>query len=444
MRRRLLLATVLVLSSFLLPVTSYADEKLTFAGEDSEGSYVYEFKDHGSFTSSIQEGETAEVAYVETKDSLNISVMKDGAYYESDDFVFYENGNYVLMIYSENNEDFATFSFKISNNIFRSENDTDIEAKEIGDTQEDGDSDFNFDFSSESMSEVDLASYGDLTSFMENFGKRDAGEIDFDFDYSSELQEIVYSHDGKEYFSADVPNGAYVTGDVHVAKVRGDFSFYYYYNGEVDFSKSDAVYSEPGTYDFIVYVNLKDGGMGELHYGFTIMDEFVNDVEEIDTPKGFELKKVTRDGFELSNSGDSVMTDEDGYYSFTYVCKEHRGLSYNLAFTKDTVPPELNFSVDINAKRIKTPLTYSLKESDSVVRVQKDGNELNIGPDETIYTGGYFIFTVTDKAGNTNSYHFFAKTTYKVGKEGLILAGVFVVLVAIYMFLVRRASKYGV
>ena len=39
MRRRLLLATVLVLSSFLLPVTSYADEKLSFSGEDSEGSY---------------------------------------------------------------------------------------------------------------------------------------------------------------------------------------------------------------------------------------------------------------------------------------------------------------------------------------------------------------------------------------------------------------------
>ena len=442
MRRRLLLAMVLVLSSFLMPVNSYADEKLTFAGQDDEGSYVYDFKEYGSFTTSIKDGETAEVAYVETKDPLNITVMKDGAYYESDDFVFYENGNYVLMIYSENSEDFTTFSFKISNNIFKSESDSETETEDAN--EDDFSFDFSDDFSDESMDSFDLSSIGDFSSLLNNFGGKDAGRMDFDFGYSRELEEIVFSYEGKDYFVADVPNNACVTGDVHVAKTSSNFNFYYYYNDEVDFSKDDAIYSEPGTYDFVVYVSLKDGGMGEFHYGFTIMEECVNDIDKIVTPEGFELKKATRDGFDLKTSGDFVSTDEDGYYSFTYVCKGYRGLSYNLSFTKDTVPPELIFSEDINAKKIRTPLSYSLKEPDCTVKIQKDGYELNVGPDTPIYTGGYFFFTVTDKAGNSNTYSFYARTTYTVGKEGLILAGIFVVLVAIYMFLVRRASKYGV
>lgn len=445
------LLLVLILSSFLFPVTAFADESVSLAGKDEEGSYIYSFKDYGTFKSNLSEGETAEVGFIEYDDSLTVSVMKDGKPYEIEDGIFYENGNYVVFIYAGENNEYATFSFSIENNIFAGAGEDNSENKKEKEAEKEETVDLNsisvddMDLGVEGFGEnFDIESFGDISSLLRNYGESDNKQEKFDFGYSTELNEIVYSYNGTEYFSSDVPNRALVTGEVHVATVNPDFSYYYYYNDEIDFASEDAVYTEPGKYDFVVYVNLPEGGMGELHFGFTIMGEVTKDLSVVTAPEGFYIKKLTRDGFAIEASEEKAEIDVDGFYQAVFASRENRGLSYNLSFRKDTVPPTLTFSEDIYAKKVKAPIRYTIDEEGATVKAKMGGYAINIPEDTDINTRGQYSFIVTDEAGNVTEYYFYLTASYKFGVQGWIFVGVFVLVVGVYLVLVRIGSKYGV
>lgn len=450
--RKMLFAIILVVAPFLFTVSSFADERIKQTGTDSEGSFIYDFEDYGSFRTNLEEGKTFEVGFVEWDDSLLISLNKDGVSYQIDDTgLIFENGSYLMLVFAKGTSEYATFSFSISNDLFTGEEGrtTEGESEEPVEGENDAKtsaSDVLEESKSESVSELDAMldnfDLGGLESLLLEY--QDGEEIDGELEcrYSKEKNGFVYSYEDEDFFLSNVPNGAMSSEGVMVKPIE-DTGFYLYINEELTFTESSGLYEEPGDYDFVIFRNKKEGGLIQFHFRFSIIYGCQKDIESVPAPDNFDIEKVTCNG-EICEVGDSfVDTKEEGIYNIFFVSKEDKNSRYMLSFTKDCTPPVINFSKDVNQKKVRAPLTFTYTERNVTLDIKRNNMETVVEENVPINASGNYEFTITDEAGNSTHYSFYLRPYYRgYFPTGVyILLGVFIVLVVAYTMLDKQDNS---
>lgn len=435
--RKCLCILVLIVSSFLFSKEAVADERIKEVGKTEEGTFIYSFEDYGTFTTNLEEGKISEVGYLEWDDSLTVSISKDGKNVALDESgLIFENGNYLLLIFSKTGNEYATFSFSIENELGVTQEETKAEEKSEVEGKEPEKDDLSDAFSSFDFSTLeDMLNVNDESQY-------EVGKIDCD--YSDELKAFETSYNGENLIVSDIPEGAITSKEVYVKPVKG-ISAYLYLNGEMELVDSSGVYSEPGKYDILVFKSKPGEGMAELHFTFEIVPKMVNDIEQIVAPDGYIISKATYNGGELNFDKQSVLIGEDGEYRLFFVSRKNKDVGYELSFIKDTKAPEIMFSKDVSNGSVKAPLSYSFDEKDGTIEVIRDGERLNIPANKDIYNGGNYVFLITDEAGNVGEYSFFLKTKYVFSyKEFFIYFGILAFFVLIYVFFLKKTDNYGV
>lgn len=434
--RKYLCILIFIVSSFLFSQKAFADERIKEVGKTEEGSFIYSFEDYGTFTTNLEEGKVSEVGFLEWDDSLSISLSKDGKSVALDESgLIFENGNYLMLIYSKKSNEYATFSFSIANEL----------GIEQGEEGQEGTQDTQAVPDDDDLSGV-LSSF-DFSGLEGMLGITDESQYSVgtvECSFSKELNAFETKYEGESVFVSDVPEGIIASTSVYVKPAKG-VSGYLYVNGEMELIESSGVYTEPGKYDILVYKSKAGDALTELHFTFEIIPKTVNKIEQVIAPKGYKISKATYNDGELSFDKKSVLTAEDGKYRINFVNEDNKNVGYELTFVKDTKAPEITFTKDVSSGAVKAPVSYSFDEKDGTVEVIRDGKRLNVPADKEIYEGGNYVFLITDEAGNVGEYSFFMKTKYVFSyKDLFIFLGVFAFFVLIYVFFLRKTDDYGV
>lgn len=433
--RKYLCVLILIVSSFLFSQRAFADGRIKEVGKTEEGSFIYSFEDYGTFTTNLEEGKISEVGFLEWEDSLSISLSKDGKSVALDESgLIFENGNYLMLIYSKKSNEYATFSFSIVNELGIEQGEGQAGTEESQDAS--GDDDL-----SGALSSFDFSSLEGMLGITDE-SQYSIGTVECTF--SKELNSFETKYEDETIFVSDVPEGIIASTSVYVKPAKG-VSGYLYVNGEMELIESSGVYTEPGKYDILVYKSKPGDSLAELHFTFEIIPKMVNNIEQVIAPKGYKISKAAYNDGELSFDKQSVLTAEDGKYRICFVNEGNKDVGYELTFVKDTKAPEITFTKDVSSGAVKAPLAYSFDEKDGAVEVIRDGKHLNLPAGKEIYEGGNYVFLITDEAGNVGEYSFFMKTKYVFSyKDLFIFLGVFAFFVLIYVFFLRKTDDYGV
>ena len=442
----------LFLSVFFILVSGadvYGAE-LTYTGPDDDGTYIYSFGS-GSFETNMTEGGTYELGYFLWDDNLSIVLMKNGQSmeYKNNDLI-YINGSYVAVIYDVGSGELTSFSFEISNDL------TGLGAG--GDTGTDDIAGMDYDFTGdgqlgENGEYTDIQNSVDTLNSLQNmltsFDSENIDSIDMDFYYSQETGNLVFTALGKEVLESSVPNNVTVNNAVYV-KTLG-VSQYIYKDGEIIQTPADNMYREPGYYDMVSFIysdvtaeeNEEDSVyVANTHFIFRILDENTSNVGVVNAPLGFHFNGIIFDGQPREIPEDNAFfLEEDGDYHVSYCADFDQNLVFTADIHRDTVAPFLEFNKNITGGVVTAPISYTCSEPGATVSLTIGGTSMDLPPDTEIYNGGYYVFKVTDNAGNVREYSFYVKAKYKFFSGGMIaLLIAFVVLVGVYMLAMRHGD----
>lgn len=339
------------------------------SGEDEENGYRYECAGIGGFSSSVMEGETATAAIITADEGLSWSLSLDGAEqeYENGQLIFAE-GLYEYNLYRAegSGEQMGTFHFRIENAILEGQ-----------------------------------------------------GEIPFTVEEEPELTLILdgeggpyrYTLPGGSFFSMTIPMGAAGKGEVSL-EFSEEFTVYSaVLDGKTVNGGEELTFSEPGTYQITCMASLGDNsqksGIYRLEIPFIILPEGVNNRDILWAPEGFVLESAYCGGRPVPRGREYLEIAKDGFYSLEYAAASDRSIRYRLEFFADRRPPRLTFSKNIYDPELTAPLSFTCPERDCTVTVFQNGMEMSMVPD-VLEEGGQYRIQVTDPAGNTQVYQFFA------------------------------------
>lgn len=240
----------------------------------------------------------------------------------------------------------------------------------------------------------------------EDGGIRESGDIIMITDrlgYDAQQQmyvNYVRGNKDKRYYSS-LPPRAMTNGSVSFQ--MGNRSQYTLYrNGEPAGSDLSNI-TEEGAY---VLESFEQGGVDAERFEFTILQSCTNSLEEFTIPEGFRFTGINVNGrYAAVPRGTAYSMPSDGKYAFEYGCDEI-GLFYHVDVLKDTVAPRLEISGLLNGVA-KGPVSMTVaSQEETVIRITKDGREINTPYDLRLEDYGDYRVVVSDKAGNSNEYSF--------------------------------------
>lgn len=200
----------------------------------------------------------------------------------------------------------------------------------------------------------------------------------------------------------------------------------------------------PGSY----MVNLKQGSNSSRLFSFELVGSRTNAVHTFQTPNGFYISAVTKDGETVYTDRYSLDMEEEGEYAVEYTCMA-TDLTYTLSTTIDRTPPELTFrgKMDEN-NRMRSELLFSgLQQGDTIVLL-RNGDQVQpvLNGDGTggVYDSGNYIMRVFDAAGNEAEYNFTILMYFNASSLAFfaLVLGV-IIAVIIYIVIQRRKLKIG-
>ena len=151
------------------------------------------------------------------------------------------------------------------------------------------------------------------------------------------------------------------------------------------------------------------------------------------------MTSVTRDGQDVSGPTTRVELLTEGEDSIEYGCPK-AGLSYTLGLTVDHTPPELTFTGVDEQGRARGPVTFEVEKGDNVTCL-KDGSEYT--PRRmTLNQAGKYVLTVTDKAGNSNTYY--VTILLYLNAQSVVFFALFIAIIAAlvaYLQICRRRMR---
>lgn len=193
---------------------------------------------------------------------------------------------------------------------------------------------------------------------------------------------------------------------------------------------------EPGGY----VLRIGNGSENEDLLSFTITSTTTGSLNYYSMPESFYVTSVTRDGQDVSGPTSRVELLTEGEYSIEYGCPK-AALSYTLSLTVDHTPPELTFTGVDERGRARGPVTYAGLEKGDTVTCLKDGSEYTPRR-ATLSQMGKYVLTVTDKAGNSNTYY--VTILLYLNAQSVVFFALFIAIVAAlvaYLQISRRRMR---
>lgn len=225
-----------------------------------------------------------------------------------------------------------------------------------------------------------------------------------DMGYDTSLQMYVNYVRGdvnKRYYSS-LPRDVITNGNISVN--MGTRSQYVLYRDGERVSDADVSnITQEGAY---VLENFGQGSSDAERFEFTIVQSTTNTMEQFQIPEGFSYSRVTVNGEEAAAPAGAVyQMPSDGVYGFQFR-NEELGISYYTEINKDTVAPMLEFVGLVDGKAHGPVQMLPVGEEETVIRVSRDGTEINVPFDRVLDDYGSYVVTVSDLAGNSMEYRF--------------------------------------
>lgn len=262
----------------------------------------------------------------------------------------------------------------------------------------------------------------------------EAKDVQLTFDTAANRYQ--YTLPNKYQMQVSVPNGAVTSGPVILQAEKETTDITIKKDNET-YDPGDSYYfSQPGNYELEMLCSPGDYSGDDLviyqyHFSFQILKDGCTRQNFLVAPDGYQIGHITREGQPVTVTNPICMNlSEDGNYQIRFSAE---GLpDYRLSFKKDTLAPTLTFSKSVvSTKALKLPVSFEKAREDSQVRVYRDGNEVQLS-EQTLQQGGWYLISVSDKAGNSRSYHFFVKQNYHLFNKhlavllGVVLLGVLI------------------
>ena len=221
--------------------------------------------------------------------------------------------------------------------------------------------------------------------------------------YDSTSGVFVFTQsDGSEVYCS-AADGMIVNGTVKIT-ASGAQILTVYKDGELFDTEGSEYIEEPGSY----VVNLGPEA-GTRVCGFTLVNEQTNLVHSYSVPEGFVIRSATLDDNDVEYSRYFVDMEREGFYRIETRCSS-ADRDYSLEVEIDRTPPQVVFSGSVGRDgRVHSAVEISGLAEDDTLYVERDGNPVNVrvtgGKTELKETGSYTV-TVSDPAGNSESYDF--------------------------------------
>lgn len=337
---------------------------LVLASMDSEDGYRYVISGTNLGFASTSEADTTE--------SMAILVVDSDVYWElekdtkkisyTSGSLIFENGNYTLLISpSEKEKDqvYALFHFTIFN------------------------------------------------SFMESSGgtptAMDAKDIKLVF--LSDNQLYGYQIGETQLFYMNVPNGAVTEENVEFTPTEAVTVKKLYRNGVEQREKEQQHFKEPGSY--LIELFLHKSGIA-YWVSFRIVDAQGAAVSTITAPVGFELSEAFYNDEKLEiGPQQSIGLGRDGTYRFTFRMTEEEEVQWHTVIRRDTVPPGVYFSQNIDSGVVSGEITLTSTEESHKLEIYKDN--LRQGTERlenglVLSGSGNYRIQISDAANNSRQY----------------------------------------
>lgn len=345
------------------------------SGEDVGNGYEYTAPGIGSFSVNGMEGKTLSAAVFSADETCTMVFYRDGERTEVDASMILDPGQYELRLYrsddTEQSGDYGTFVFTIENDFASS-----LEGMEVK-----------------------------PVTNVENPELKLRVEPDGMFRYTLP--------DG-EYFRMNVPQGGWSRSQVTV-ELSDNLRAYVVRRDGVSESFAEGLqFAHTGSYEILVRDN-EFGMNGETSYTVTICfvlyPSKVLNLSHVNAPMGLSLVSARHNGTPVVCGDRFIHLEEDGSWMLEFADSDGI-IRWQMEFERDTTPPLLRFSQEVDGKVLTEPAAFTISELTAQVLIKRNGEEAFASLDQIAANGVYHI-EVTDQAGNVRDYDF----TMAAGQE---------------------------
>lgn len=264
--------------------------------------------------------------------------------------------------------------------------------------------------------------------------------------YDEKQKKYIHTLPNGTAFQLTVPSGGLSVSPVQAA-FSNDISIYgISRNGEYISAEEPYSFTQEGCYQIECMAGMSDIGAasGTLYHfdvWFLIRSYTIRDMDVINAPKGFVLKKAWKNGIpaEVSEFG-SWYLEEDGVYRILFE-EEHGNCQYRLECNIDREAPYLLFDKNFFDETLYVPLSFTPSEEGCQIEIYQNGEKMAY-TSSPIEDGGIYQIVVSDASGNQREYSFFLFHNIKIiTPTRIILSIVFVLGILVFMFYQRRHMK---
>lgn len=224
---------------------------------------------------------------------------------------------------------------------------------------------------------------------------------------------------------ATVMDGMVTTSKV-VLQIPEGIEIGIFRNGK-EYTAEEGSITKPGSY----MVNYQENGSTVQIMTFQIVGEETGKLESYRMPSNFAVESVTKDGETLESDRTVVDFSEEGRYVVEYICVP-TGVKYRLKAKIDHTAPTLALKAVVNGSA-DGPVDISDLEKGAKLVVKRNGKVVN--ESGTLTKSGNYVVTVSDPAGNTNTYQFTIQVYFNANSIILfiiIIVGLIALLIYIY------------
>ena len=260
--------------------------------------------------------------------------------------------------------------------------------------------------------------------------------LDSDCAYSADEQLYYYSCDSYTGYvvSCNVESGTYTNDAVSVTVTDG-IGWKLYRDGTELNDADISEITDVGSYTLEIVSN---SNHNEQLIRFTIVGEYTS-LSVIEVPTDCNLIRLEKDGTLSSDLPDTISLTEEGKYVITWQ-NPYTDVVTTCTTTVDRTAPELKLEAVDADGRARSSVDISDLEENADIEILLDGKEISYS--QTLEQSGVYDITVTDLAGNSNTYHFVI--LIHINNQGMVFLTLIVLLTAgliIYLIVSKNRMK---
>lgn len=244
-------------------------------------------------------------------------------------------------------------------------------------------------------------------------------------EYNRDTHRIDYRVVNGSRYSSSVPNGM-VTADPVTFLPMDNAYVIVTRNGIREELPEDGCYSREGRYHIRMLEYPGKGASADtnvyrLDFYFRIIPEVVSQLNLLHAPEEFFIERLELDGRQVQTEHrEWEFLHRDGHYRVWFADKDTGNLRFQLTFTRDTTPPLLVFTPNIDRQIIKGSVSIELLDQEAGMQVYYDGTPVKLQSPQ-IQTGGKYLFHVRDPAGNERFYTLYLEEPVRLPGSRMII-----------------------